>query len=210
MPLLLYQRDHGLGVVHLSLGASSYDHKQRLAKMASASPEQQSNAADKNEPSNETPIVTPVDGPKDNVENVAVDDAPAKDVTTKDAPAPTENATEVVNTATIERQPTHSPRPSTRSSSVSATSQTPPVEKRKVSLNMGKAPGHLLRPLLVGLSVILYLLPTSLLRQAVMDRYNSSHCWHHCRHRRRCAVPSNGYHLRSGRQRPQQGFLQQQ
>ncbi|WAO93068.1 Hypothetical protein NCS54_01059900 [Fusarium falciforme] len=99
--------------------------------MASASPEQQSNGADKNEPSNETPAVAPVDGPKDTGENVTVDDAPAKDVTTKDAPAPTENATEVVNTAAVERQPTHSPRPSTRSSSVSATSQTPPVEKRK-------------------------------------------------------------------------------
>ncbi|WZH48089.1 P-loop containing nucleoside triphosphate hydrolase protein [Fusarium acuminatum] len=42
----------------------------------------------------------------------------------------TDTVIDVLNNPTVERQPSHSPRPSTRSSSVSTTSQTPPEKKK--------------------------------------------------------------------------------
>ncbi|KAG5662235.1 hypothetical protein KAF25_004474 [Fusarium avenaceum] len=52
-------------------------------------------------------------------------DSPKHDQTT------TDTVIDVLNNHTVERQPSHSPRPSTRSSSVFTTSQTPPEKKKK-------------------------------------------------------------------------------
>ncbi|KAJ4127241.1 hypothetical protein NW768_008869 [Fusarium equiseti] len=52
----------------------------------------------------------------------------------KDDATATETVVDVLNNSTIERQLSHSPRPSTRSSSVSSTSQTPPEQKKKKTL----------------------------------------------------------------------------
>ncbi|KAF4975846.1 hypothetical protein FZEAL_7418 [Fusarium zealandicum] len=99
--------------------------------MAFSSPEQQSNAADRIEPSSGSSIVAPVDAPHDTVESVPVGNAPVKEVSAKDAPVTREEAIDVFNNATaIERPPSHSPRPSTRSSSLSTRSQTPVEEKK--------------------------------------------------------------------------------
>lgn len=49
----------------------------------------------------------------------------------KDSAAATETVVDMLNNSNIEHQLSHSPRPSTRSSSVSATSQTPPEKKKK-------------------------------------------------------------------------------
>jgi len=81
--------------------------------MASPSPERQDNAMSKEEYG--------INGP-------------VHHESTKDGAAATETVVDVLNNSTIERQLSHSPRPSTRSSSVSATSQTPPEKKKKVSL----------------------------------------------------------------------------
>ncbi|KAF4447632.1 hypothetical protein F53441_8836 [Fusarium austroafricanum] len=78
--------------------------------MVSASPEQHSNAAGKNKtPSTE----------------------PAHHEATKVDAATTEAVINVLNNSAIERQPSHSPRPSTRASPVAVTSQTPPEKKNK-------------------------------------------------------------------------------
>lgn len=59
---------------------------------------------------------------------------PAHNGSSKDSAAATDTVVDVLNNSNIEHQLSHSPRPSTRSSSVSATSQTPPEKKKnKVS-----------------------------------------------------------------------------
>jgi hypothetical protein len=78
--------------------------------MASPSPERQDNAMSKEE--------SGINGP-------------VYHESTKDGAAATETVVDVLNNSTIERQLSHSPRPSTRSSSMSATSQTPPEKKKK-------------------------------------------------------------------------------
>ncbi|CAG7563541.1 unnamed protein product [Fusarium equiseti] len=78
--------------------------------MASPSPERQDNAMSKEEFGNNGPV---------------------HHESTKDGAATTETVVDVLSNSTIERQLSHSPRPSTRSSSVSATSQTPPEKKKK-------------------------------------------------------------------------------
>jgi hypothetical protein len=78
--------------------------------MASPSPERQDNAMSKEE--------SGINGP-------------VHHESTKDGAAATETVVDVLNNSTIERQLSHSPRPSTRSSSMSATSQTPPEKKKK-------------------------------------------------------------------------------
>ncbi|KAF4335567.1 multidrug resistance 1 2 3 (p glyco 1 2 3) [Fusarium beomiforme] len=56
---------------------------------------------------------------------------PAQHDFTKADPAATETVIDVLNNPNIGRPPTHSPRPSTRSSPVSAASQVPPEKKKK-------------------------------------------------------------------------------
>ncbi|KAM5348571.1 hypothetical protein ACJ41O_008395 [Fusarium nematophilum] len=114
--------------------------------MASALPEQQNSAAEKHisdNVSNEATSSALVDAPKDAAENAAANDAPVKEVPLNEAPAgdasvketpatgTTDRAAEVLNNGAVERQPSHSPRPSTRSSSLSATSQIPAEEEPK-------------------------------------------------------------------------------
>ncbi|KAM0219721.1 hypothetical protein ACHAPA_003791 [Fusarium lateritium] len=81
--------------------------------MASASPEQHGNAVERETISSTEPV---------------------HHDSSKHDQATTETVIDVLNNPTVERQPSHSPRPSTRSSSVSTTSQTPPEKKKKKTL----------------------------------------------------------------------------
>ncbi|KAJ3527549.1 hypothetical protein NM208_g10646 [Fusarium decemcellulare] len=99
--------------------------------MASSSPEQQSHATDMDDLPNYAAIVAPANDLKKSAGSTSNDDATSKEVSAKDAPVTTEKIVDELNNVTIEREPTHSQRPSTRSSSASGASQTPPKEKRK-------------------------------------------------------------------------------
>ncbi|PCD29005.1 hypothetical protein AU210_011549 [Fusarium oxysporum f. sp. radicis-cucumerinum] len=77
--------------------------------MASTSPEQHDNAATSRNSASEPPH---------------------HDFTKAD-PATTETLIHALNDPTVERPPSHSPRPSTRSSAISAASHTPPEKKKK-------------------------------------------------------------------------------
>lgn len=159
--------------------------------MTSASPEQYGNAVER--------------------ETIPSTKSPHHDSSKHDQ-ATTETVIDALNNPTVQRQPSHSPRPSTSSSSMSTTSQAPPEKKKKVHLNESLKLNlsrfkDILTSSFIDSSLVLHILPAPLLRQPNMDRYPPSYHRHSISLRRRCAIPSDGYHLWSARQRPQHRIM---